>query len=193
MNPTLVEPLLMEIIPGLPENSLCPGDVILFQLPGQDHATVHRILRMTSLGMVTCGDNNPLEDPIIVPACHIIGKVVAGQRGPRRSIIHGGQRGLQWHYLLRLWRVTARFIQHRFHRVYRGLARSGVIAARLPPSLTPRVATFQRRGMVVYQLMLRKQVIGEYDPKLKTWRIRPPYRLLVAEDKLPTPGNDPNG
>lgn len=175
MNPTLVAPAILEIVPYAGVQAVRSGDVLFFRLPGAAQAVVHRVVGVTPAGFITRGDNNPDADPAVVPFAAIAGRVVAAQRGARRRAIHGGRRGLARHYALRGWRLLERGMARLLHAPYHALARSGAAHSLLPPRWRPRVLTFQSTRVV----MMGSQVVGHYDTARGVWLIRRPFRLFV--------------
>jgi hypothetical protein len=180
MNPTIAEPALMEVVPYTHEAAVRPGDVLLFQPPGQPSAIVHRAMRITPRGILTRGDNNPMDDAAPLAFAHVTGRVVAIRRGEQRRTIHGGRAGLAWHYFLRGWRVINRWLSRLLHAPYHALARTGLLRRLLPARWRPRVVVFQGARLV----MLGARVIGRYDARTRAWQIRRPLRLLCDPQDL---------
>lgn len=180
MNPTLVEPAVMEVVPYVDPHAVRPGDVILFHSPEQSSALVHRVLRVTSCGIVTRGDNNSKDDAGYVQPAHIVGHVVAAQRGTQRRVIKGGKIGLTWHYVLRGWRVVNWLGSRSLSTPYHTLARAGIARKLLPARWRPRVVVFQETRL----MMLGAHVIGRYDTQRGVWQIRRPFRLFVDQVEL---------
>jgi hypothetical protein len=92
MIPTLREPEIMEITP-YKRKPLRVGDVIFFLPPEADQPVVHRIVRLTSAGIATLGDNNAYEDAFLLQPESIKGRVTAAWRGQKRRKIAGGLLG----------------------------------------------------------------------------------------------------
>jgi len=184
MNPTLREPEMMEIVPwgGRP---LRAGDVVLFLPPGSDRPVVHRVARVTAAGISTRGDNNALEDPVLLRPEDIRGRVVAAWRGRKRREIAGGFRGRWNGRWLRVRRLMDRGVSPLLHPLYRSLSLRGRVARCLPASFRPRVVVFQDQGKDRFRLLLGKRVIGRYEERERLWRIQRPFRLLVDERTLP--------
>jgi signal peptidase I len=184
MNPTLREPEIMEIVPcgGL---SLRAGDVVLFLRPGSDRTVVHRVTRATTEGISTRGDNNALEDHVLLRREDIQGRVVAAWRGRKRREIAGGFRGRWNSRWLRLRRLMDRGVSPLLHPVYRSLSLRGRVARCLPAPFRPRVVVFRDQGKDRFRLLLGERVIGRYEERERLWRIQRPFRLLVDERTLP--------
>jgi hypothetical protein len=184
MNPTLREPEMMEIVP-CGGRSLRAGDVVFFLPPGSDRPVVHRVARVTAAGISTRGDNNALEDHVLLRLEDIQGRVVAAWRGRKRREIAGGFRGRWNGRWLRLRRLMDREVSPLLHPLYRSLSLRGRVARCLPASFRPRVVVFRDQGKDRFRLLLGERVIGRYEEQERQWRIQRPFRLLVDERTLP--------
>ncbi|MCI0476171.1 MAG: S26 family signal peptidase, partial [Anaerolineales bacterium] len=141
MNPTLVEPELLEIQPYA-NRAPRVGDVIYFHAP-DERDIVHRVVAILPDGIRTRGDNNPRDDPWLVSPNAIVGRVVAAQRGNARRGICSGRAGIAQLAWLRVWRRVNRRVSRVLHAPYRALARSGIPRKLLPARWRPRVVAFQ--------------------------------------------------
>ena len=192
MHPTLIEPELLEVAPyhGRPVRR---GDVVYFRPPEEQQELVHRVIAAIQPGtpqssVHTRGDNSPAADPYRLQPDDIIGRVVVAQRGDRRRPIAGGLRGVLVGTAARLWRTINLGISRFLRGAYYTLARVGPQRRLLPSNLRPRVFVFQARQNPFFKLMMGGRVVGQYDGKLRQWRIRRPFRLFVDEAALPAPG-----
>jgi SynChlorMet cassette protein ScmC len=185
MNPTLREPEIMEIMP-YDNRPLCVGDVALFLPPGTDQSVVHRIVRMTSAGISTLGDNNSQEDTFILQPESIKGQVVAAWRGQKRRKIAGGLPGRLTSRWLRWRRVLDCGVSPVLHPLYQALSHWGLIARVLPTPFRPRVVVFHARGRDQFQLLLGQRSIGRYDDLRHQWQIQRPFHLFVDGRALPS-------
>jgi hypothetical protein len=184
MNPTLVEPELLEIMPYGPA-PVRAGDVVFFARPGDRAQMVHRVAHVKPGGLVTRGDNTAQVDDGLCPLAGVRGQVVAAWRGQRRRAIWGGRLGQLWAWSLqgqhRLLVVAVRLLS----RPYHALARWGWLRPLVPAGLRPRVLVFQKEGASQFRLVVGRQVVGEYDSARQTWRIQPPFLLFTDEASLP--------
>jgi signal peptidase I len=180
MNPTLVEPELLEIIPYADERLIRKGDVILFLAPGGSSSMVHRVMRVTCEGILTRGDHNRFDDAQKARAAQLRGRVVAARYGNRRRTVHGGPAGLAWHYFLRLWLAIDRHASSVLSPPYRALSRSGLMRRWLPAKYRPRVMAFQDKRL----LMLGSHVIGRYDLRQRKWQVKRPFRLICVPTEI---------
>jgi signal peptidase I len=195
MNPTLHEPDLLDVKP-YGAARVRPGDVVCFKSPEKDVTVVHRVVAVRRLetgdggpreGIRTRGDNNGLDDPRVLQAVDIIGRVTAAQRGARRRVIAGGWKGLVVLRRARLGRGIRRSAGLLPHTLYRVLAGLGPFDRLLPWSLRPRLLRFDARCRVFVKLLMGRRTVGQYDDRRGEWRIRRPFRLFVDEKTLPSP------
>ena len=186
MNPTLMEPELMEVVP-VSADEIRTGDVILFRRPDDTTNIVHRVVAVSRGAFRTRGDNNRHADTFPVTANAIIGLVVASWRGSRRRIIHGGIRGtaISWLLLGRLYALTigGRLLPD----AYRFISRicSPLAHRILPGRLRPRIVQNPDHTHWRYQLFIGKKLIGRCHATTGEWEIRRPYLLIVDIRKLP--------
>ncbi len=180
MSPTLVEPELLEVVPYVDAKSLRAGDVILFRPLGQTSYLVHRVIRITPLGVVTRGDHNGSDDPWRLRFAEIAGRVAFAQIGKRRHTIQGGWIGLTFHYIFQAWLGIDRWSGKALHLPYRALADTGIVQRLVPRRWHPRVVVFQETRL----LMLGSHIVGRRDPRGGGWQIKRPFRLLCNEGVL---------
>ena len=185
MNPTLVEPELIEIEPYY-NRPVYVGDVVFFTSPGEQALIVHRVVRLTAAGIRTRGDHNAWDDAELLQAADIHGRVVAAWRGQRRRVIAGGRVGWLWAQRLRLRRFAYGLIARSLRRPYHALAGRGFIRTLAAPWFKPQVIAFSGRGRYTLQLWWGQRLIGNYDAQARQWRIRHPYRLWVDAAALPS-------
>ena len=161
------------------------GDVIIFILPGQRERVVHRVISTGPAGIQTKGDANPYGDAWGLRQEDIVGRAVSVERGGRAIPVAGGLAGCLLAALIRVFRTSDHLASHVLNPCYRGLARSGLFRARLPPALRPRVITFERDGAREMQLVLGRRIIGRRPAGAGSWIIRRPFRIFVDEQVLP--------
>jgi hypothetical protein len=184
MNPILREPEILEIVP-YESRPLRVGDVAFFLPPEADRPVVHRIVRVTPVGISTLGDNNAQEDAFLLQPKDIKGRVVAAWRGQKRRKIAGGLRGRLTSRGLRWRRSLDRGVSPLLHPLYDTLSHRGVIAWWVPASFRPRIVVFQTRGRDMLRLLWGQHIIGRYDDRKRRWRIQRPFRLFVDGRALP--------
>jgi signal peptidase len=198
MNPTLQETDFLEVKP-YGTGRVRPGDVVCFKSPEMDKTVVHRVVsvgrRVTgdgrpADGIRTRGDNNPADDPWVLQAGDIIGRVEAAQRGARRCVVYGGWRGPMVLRCARLGRGIRKYAGPIPHMLYVFVAGLGPLVRLLPAGLRPRLVRFDARYRVFLKLLSGRQTVGQYDDRLQRWHIRRPFRLFVDEQTLPNPKPD---
>jgi len=113
MMPTFRPGYLLYIRPDA--SDISPGDVIVFDNLSENIPTVHRVVSISNLGLITRGDNNRLCDPSPVLPDHLIGRVEMLEDQGRLLPVTSGRRGL---WLARFgWGV--RWIDRRMQRLFR--------------------------------------------------------------------------
>jgi len=207
MNPTLRELDLLWVEP-YGNRAVRAGDVVCYKSLEENVNIVHRVVSVgprspvsggpfggrrgtgdgrPNEGIYTRGDNNPTDDPRILRAGDIIGRVVAAQRGPRLRPIPGGHTGRMIAWNARLHRPILKVLTGVASGAYQGLVRSGPFDFLLPGDLKPRPVCFNGRGAAMFKLLMGRRTVGHYDDHLSRWRIRRPFRLFVDEHSLPNP------
>jgi len=192
MNPTLVEPDLLQVRP-YGAGRARPGDIVCFKSPEVDITVVHRVVsvgrRKSGDGgptedIRTRGDNSASNDTWVLHAGNIIGRVTAAQRGARRREIAGGWPGLVRFGCVRLGQGVRRRAGVVPHKLYNLAAGFGFFGRLLPSSLRPRLVRFDARSRVFLKLLMGRRTVGQYDDRCKEWRIRRPFRLFVDEQAI---------
>ena len=161
------------------------GDVIIFLPPGKQERVVHRVVSNGPEGILTRGDANPCRDTGHLRQDDIVGRAVSRERGGRVIPVAGGIAGRLLAALIRAFRKSDHLASHVLNPCYRGIARSGLFRALIPPALRPRVITFERDGQREMQLVLGRRIIGRRPAGTDAWTIRRPFRLFVDEQALP--------
>lgn len=161
------------------------GDVIIFMPQGQKERVVHRVVSRGPEGVRTQGDANPCRDTGEVRQEQIVGRAVSVERKGRRIPVKGGFGGCLFVACIRAFRRCDHLASYVLYPCYRGLVRSGLLRAFLPPVFRPRVVTFERDGAKEMQLVLGRRIIGRRTAGAGAWTIRRPFRLFVDEQALP--------
>lgn len=161
------------------------GDVIIFTPPGQEVRVVHRVVSKGPGSVRTKGDANPCPDTVVTRQEQIVGRALSVERKGRLIPVRGGLAGRVFVSCIRAFRKCDHWASYTLHPCYRGLVRSGLFRAILPPALRPRVVSFERGGSREMQLVLGKRIIGRRSAGAGTWTIRRPFRIFVDERALP--------
>jgi len=183
MQPTFREGDELLVIP-LGETLPQKGDVIAFNLPGEDRTIVHRVEVAGEGGIRTRGDASGSPDSWILQPSVIRGRAefVRGDRGWRR--VRSGRAGKMVAYSVTIRRQVRALIGPALNPVYRALSSSRLMK-RLGSTLPTRLIVYQRPQGPEYQIRLFGITIGRCLPGRKRWRIRTPFRLVVDENNLP--------
>lgn len=166
-------------------DELRTGDVILFTPPGERERVVHRVVSTGPVGIRTKGDANPYRDAWELRQEDIVGRVESLERNGKVISVAGGLTGRLLSAFIRALRKSDHLASHVLNPCYRGLARSGIFRAFLPPTVRPRVITFERDGQRELQLVLGGRIIGRRPAGAGAWTIRRPFRIFVDEQALP--------
>ena len=178
MRPTLTEPALLDLETVAPE-ALRRGDVVAFWSPELGRHVVHRIVGGDAAGWVTRGDNNPGDDPQLLSAAQVVGRVVAASVGRRQRRVVNGARGLRRHHWLRVRRVLRRIVARAsVGRLLRRMARG--VARRLPVAWRP---TRRQYADGRVQWLLGRRVVARQSSPGAPWRGLWWARSLVDEDE----------
>jgi signal peptidase I len=175
MTPTLSREDIVEVEPCAQARV---GDVLLFK--SGDKLVIHRVVAAKPEGLMTRGDhNNHIDDSLLAPR-EIVGRVVAAYRGSQKRRIHGGRGGqlfsLKMRILQSLYRVMYRALAPGYHR-----AVDWGINRWIAPLWKPTVVSYRQEEL---RLLCGGRVVGWYHP-VWGWKIRPLFRLLVDESRLP--------
>jgi signal peptidase len=184
MNPIFKAGDRLQIVP-YSQGKIRAGDVVFFISPKDGSKVVHRVISVNSNGIRTRGDNSYHEDAWVLSREHIIGRVVAAQRGKRRQRILGGPLGRLFAVTLRVIHAVESYVSFLLRPAYNELARVSIFTLLLPAQMRPRVISLNREAGTELQLLMGRRVIGRWLPGMTRWHIRRPFRLFVDEESLP--------
>ncbi|AFM27350.1 signal peptidase I [Desulfomonile tiedjei] len=184
MHPTLRAGDALFVKPAV---KVVPGDVVVYLCPRENTPIAHRVVSVGENEIKTRGDNNPSTDLFPVRISDILGKVEQFERKGCRKRLQGGLCGRIQALYVRARKTAINVAVASFRSIYRMQCVSGIFARLLP--VKPRVVRFENSGKPRIQLLLGKRVIGEMISE-EGWYIKPPFRLFVGEDLLPTPGEN---
>ncbi len=177
MTPTFTPGDLLTVAP-YENRPIRVGDIVVFRPPDRNEHTTHRVVRVRSDGIVTCGDNvrNPV-DPWMLRPCDIVGYVTHAERGKKVRIIAGGRIGLIRHLVhRRMTRTTLRFRRAihlacqtlRFDQVLRSID----LRFLLPRRYRPRALCLRRNSSTELLLLMGRMVVGRHIPGSHYWSVR---------------------
>lgn len=160
------------------------GDVIAFNLSGEERTIVHRVEAVSDGIIRTRGDATGSPDPWALQPADIRGRIefVRGDRGWYRA--RNGRVGTVMAGTVALRRGLQALIAPVMDPVYRVLSSSRLLK-QVGRNLPTRLIVFQRTLGPEYQLRLFGLTIGRCLPGRRRWRIRTPFRLVVDEERLP--------
>ena len=161
------------------------GDVVVFISPDDGSKVVHRVVSVNSDGIRTRGDNCNHEDDWVLRREHILGQVVAAQRGKRRRRVFGGRIGQLFGLAIRAIHAIEASVSSGFRPTYDRLAMAGVFRRWLPACMKSKTISLSHPAGTELQLLMGKRVIGRWLPGMTRWQIRRPFRLFVDEKTLP--------
>ena len=162
-----------------------PGDVVVFSHPEKGNNVVHRVVRVDSKGITTCGDNSILNDPWILNPENIIGRVISAKRARRNRRVRGGRTGVVVAGMLRVRKRIGRSILKALSPLYSRLSGSGIFHGWLSPFRGMRLLYFKKPQGTEIQLLMGKWIIGRCLPTQNVWQIRPPLKLFIDTSALP--------
>jgi signal peptidase I len=161
------------------------GDVVIFESPENKRRIVHRVIAVLAEGIRTRGDHNRHIDPYLLRPDQIIGKVVTFQRGKRQHKALNGFFGLFYQALISLCFLMIRAFIIVLYPLYRFLYRTKLLAKIFPVHFNTTLVSFQKNGVVEYQLLWHKHVIGRRPATHPTWSLDRFFRLWLDEKTLP--------
>jgi len=192
MYPILKEGDLLEVRPyGTAQ--VRRGDVVCFASPVTGTALVRRVVSVgrqeteyerPTQGIRTRGDNDSKDEPWVLQAGDVIGRVVSAQRGARRRVIRGGGQGLFVHAFVHLGRSIGRCFSDLSQKLCTSVACIGPLRRLLTIGFRLRLVWFDARRLVFLKLLSGRQTVGQYDAREERWEIRRPFRLFVDEQTL---------
>lgn len=186
MNPTLKAPDVLEVIP-YENRPIEVGDVIVFFSKPKNYYITHRVCTVTDKGILTKGDNNDQIDPWLLSPAEITGQVVSAIRGSRQLEIYNGRKGQILLFYFRTLRFIRKTVSKRLNPFYNALARSGIFYPFANLFGKPHLFKFERYGQPELKLVLGRMVVGQFMRDKNKWRIRPPFKILIDQLKLPDP------
>ncbi|MBI5303642.1 MAG: signal peptidase I [Chloroflexi bacterium] len=161
------------------------GDVVVFRATNQRDAAdeiVHRVVAITSAGLVTQGDNNPCCDAFPVTADNLIGRVTRAERDGKTRSVRGGRIALARVWLARARRHVRRdawqLITWSGYRVYRWLRDTRIVARLWHPAITQLTLTTEQGRVVKY--VLHGRTIARWWQHTNRFECDKPYDLILS-------------
>lgn len=166
------------------------GDVVVYRgtnPKGEADEIVHRVVAITSTGLVTQGDNNPCRDALPVSADNLIGRVTHVEcDGKTRSVL-GGRIALARVWLLRAGRRVRQeawqVITGAGCGVYRWLRNSRIIARVWRPAITQLTLTTEQGRVIKY--VCNGRTIARWWQHTNRFECDKPYDLILSRPNVP--------
>ena len=168
-----------------------PGDVVAVRpasSAGAARELVHRVVGLRPDGLVTRGDNNPGNDPTLVTADTLLGRVTRLERAGKLYPVRGGRWGLWRARLLHTRRAARHFLGRLGGGLYRRLCDSGRVARWWHPAVMQLHFTTRDGPLVKY--LLRGRTVATWWPQERRFECPFPYGLIIHPPALaadPTP------
>ncbi len=190
MRPTLKAGDLL-IVEPYRGNKVRLGDIVVFSAGAEKRLITHRIFSRRGNTWRARGDNNSLVDPWPLTESDIIGRVISIRRGNVPRSLASGGRGRLYGRLVRTVNAPRRILFRLVRPLYRRVARWGIFRGILPDLDSLKIISVARPGGTELRLIWRKTVVGKLPPHHHRWLFRPPFRLLIDENRLPKPDAEP--
>lgn len=181
MYPTLKGPDYLEICPY---NGAKPrrGDVVYFRAPRTGIMVVHRVTALGSNGFRTKGDNNPQDDPGLVPLSALEGRVVAARGSGKDRRIRGGTAGMMDYYYALAFR-KARIMAGRLYRLFsRYCPLMEIMRSLAHKRVKFKFILFGKMPLGCMKMFVNNRCVGQY--VRGAWHISYPWRLLADPAKI---------
>jgi signal peptidase len=181
MYPTFKEPDYLDIVPYGTKKPR-RGDVICFQSPNKGINVVHRVMKIKPQGVITRGDNNPMDDPGLLPFSEVTGRVTALKGKEKSRRVRGGNLGMLDYFYARGYRKT---------RIMAGLIYRVFLPAQFFTGKLHRLAPKENRFQIVFfgkqplgqlKILMNGKSVGHYCRG--RWHIAYPWRLWVDPDQI---------
>jgi len=163
------------------------GDIVVFSAPHEKRLITHRLVSFRNGRFIARGDNNTRSDPWPLTADDIVGKVLRIRRGARFRRLASGASGRLIGSGLRSLNSARQQIFRLIRPLYRRVEKLGAfrwLAGLLGGLKTVRVV---RPDGPELHLLLGRRSVGKLGPGQQRWWIRPPFRLVIDEKRLPRP------
>ena len=181
MYPTIKEPDYLEILAygnTLPRR----GDVVYFRSPGRGLMVVHRVMAVRPDGLVTRGDNNPQNDPGIIPPGAVEGRVIAVCCADKKRGVRGGAAGMMDFFNARVL-YRARWLAAGIYRLFSGsYPLTGSLRFFAPRRARFKFVFFGHMPVGHLKIFINGRCVGHYQRGV--WHIAYPWRLWIDPVKL---------
>jgi len=180
MIPTFRPGQLLYVRPDVQDIS--PGDMVVFAGSSNNNYVVHRVVSISSSGLITRGDNNSRFDPQPVESTRLIGRVEMVEDKGNVKPVPGGR--------LRLWRARVRWGALRVKRwlrialkaPYNLLRNSRIIRLALNRCFSHKlkVIRLETPEGPLFKTIYKGRTIAHWWPQLNRFVCRKPYDLFIS-------------
>jgi len=164
------------------------GDVVVFSPPHETRLVTHRLVSIREGRYFAQGDNNSRIDPWPLCAQDILGKVTHVQSGTRPQRLASGMIGRVLGSVVRGFNASRRQVFYLIRPWYRWAAKLGIFRWIVRPGVDVKIIRVTRHEGSELHLILGRRIIGKLAPGQNRWWIRPPFRLMIDETRLPRSG-----
>jgi hypothetical protein len=166
----------------VPFKKIRRGDVVLIA-SGQNEV-VHRVIEISSGGLITCGDANSSPDPDTATPQTLIGLVSYYERKNVIRKVAGGNAGLLWLAWLQSRRKLIRLLRIFGGWFYRRLRASHIIQFFWRPKICQ--LSFQTPGGKLIKFVVRGKTVATWEPQRSRFTCRRPYDLIIFPPEVAT-------
>lgn len=175
MSPTFRPGYLLYVRPTA--RDICRGDVVVYPHPFQRSFVTHRVVAVTSTGLITRGDNNSHNDDAAIAPEQVIGRVEMVEENGRLKHVVGGQWGLLFARLGWNVRQAGVWFRRTFGGPYRLLRRSGIVRRLWHPSIIQLRITSERGALIKY--VCGGRVVARWWQQQNRFECDKPYDLVI--------------
>lgn len=163
-----------------------PGAVVVFRGSLEAEFVVHRVVGVTSTGLVTRGDANTENDPVPLTPQNLIGQVELIERGGRIRRVPGPELGIFIARVGPYCESIVRLIGYWLGFPYRFLRDSKIARRLLARVFDPRFERIclQTPYGILIKVTCRGKIVARWMWGQKRFKIRKPYDLFLRPDDL---------
>lgn len=159
------------------EKNLCPGDVIVFSVPGRCDPVVHRVIEVSPAGLITCGDNNSESDLQPVKLDQVLGRVEMTADHDRLQKILNGGTGLRRARMLAIREKITAKLKRFFWSPYDCLRKSGWVARLWRPVII-KVNVHTPQGWII-KYVAGKRTVAVWNQQKGFLECKKPFDLVI--------------